>query len=204
MKSNLARLFLVIVIGALATTMKAQSTNWQIYAGPSMTNTMHILEKQQIVWLHSINAPRFKAGGVIGASRTFNVSSRFDIGIGFECITKGDTESRQQVAPKDTIYGLQLLYVSMPVNITWRLLPNRQVYLKLGVSGDYLLRANELAWWVQRELELSGRVSCGGRLYKNWYVELGYSEGFESIIAFSDTTPKIRHQAIELRIIYRL
>lgn len=204
MQPNYTRFFLITVIGALAVVVRAQSTNWQIYAGPSMTNTMHIVEKQQIVWLHSINSPRFRAGWIVGASRIFNVSSKLDFGVGIEFVTKGDNESRQQVAPIDTIYGLQLLYGSIPFNIAWRLLPRRKVYLKVGISGEYLLSANELAWWVNRELELSGHLRCGGQLFKHWYAELGYSEGFESIAAFDNTTPKIKHQAIELRIIYRL
>lgn len=60
----------------------------------------------------------------------------------------GDKLSMQTFNP-DSIYGLDLLYASIPFDILFKVLESRQLYIMPGLSADLLLKANELAWWVQ-------------------------------------------------------
>ncbi len=198
-------LFIVLITCISTSCVYGQLTRWEIYSGPSLTNTIHSVNGQQIVWTYSLNSPQYAPGFLFGIDRRNKLWRGIELQTGIEIKTKGDKLSKQQFGP-DTIYGLELLYVGLPISIAFKILESRQMYFKVGASTDFLVKKNEIAWWVKNNPQLSSRLGIGCRIYMNLFCELTYTEGLSNIYSdnFEYYKTRIRHQSIELSVIYRL
>jgi len=212
---------LLYIVGLVVCKSNGQSNHWEIYAGGNISNVKNIIGGQQTTLNHTLNAPHWNFGYQIGLNRNIcSINSmRLAISAGLRLQLKGDLKSIHQLLPVDTFYGIRFTYAMLPVNLNWRVFPSKELFIKSGVSFDYLAHKQiigenyavvfESDDTFKEKLEVSCQLGAKFKIAKNIYAEIMYSQGITPIIkipiqAIKGFDEVFKHQAFELSMIYRL
>lgn len=132
---------------------------------------------------------------------------------------KGDKNSYHQVFPLDTLQSIRFVYGMIPVNVRYKILPSKDIYFQLGVSGNYLISTGDIENVTKysfptldsfgEKIGLSFQTGFSFKILNRFMTELSYSQDISNIIKIpisniEDNSQKFRNQAFELTLIYRL
>ncbi len=209
------RLISIFFILILINRIQAQSNYWEIYAGASYSNVIHYEFDQQISFSHSLNAPLWNYGYQAGINRSWIINHRFSLTTGARIQLKGDKDSFHEVLPIDTLQSIRFLYAMIPINLQFKMLNSKNIFLKAGLSGNYLLSTGDeedptnYQFGPSEKLGISGQIGFNFNLFKSISAELMYSQDLTKInkvslpvIPVSETY--FRNQAFEFTLIKKL
>ncbi len=218
-KKVIFKFFLIFFILSTSTSRIICQNYWEIYGGISHSNIMNISFNQQVTLNHTLNAPFWTYGYQTGINRSWNINQRFCLTTGIRIQLKGDKNSVHQVLPIDTIQSRRFLYGMIPINLKFKILSTKNIFLKAGLSGNYLLSMGDiedpaLAMWesidkFSEKIGLSGQLGFNFDLIPHLSAELMYSQDLTNIIKIPvEGIPNVdltyRNQAFEFTLIYRL
>lgn len=208
----MSRFILIILNFLILNSSTAQSNFWEVYGGVSYSNVMHIYLNQQITYNHTLNAPFWNFGYQSGVNRSWHINPRLSLTTGVRLQLKGDKNS----GPTSSI---RFSYGALPVNLKYKILSSKNIFLKAGLSGNYLISMgaydtshgffDEIKTFNDR-LGLSGQFGFNFNIISHLSAELMYSQDFTNIakelpiLSLTEDPFYYRNQAFELTIIYRL
>lgn len=194
---------------------------YEIHFGPAISNVKRFINGEQVVFRFKENAPFWNFGFQIGCNRIIDMNPRIQFSVGTRLELRGDLDGEFEVLPD---YGdlneIRFLYFLAPVNIMYKIFPNRKIYIQAGISPDYLLDMNapnpNLVYFPGisffDRFGLTGQLGYKIYLGKKWGVEVVYSQSLTSITSqeIQGPTKEIRvktgykHQAFEFSAYYKL
>ena len=182
--------FFVCLFVSIPFCLNSQS-KYEIYCGPSISNVKHILDGEQVVYKFKENAPLWNIGFQLGITRSIDLDSRFKMNVGGRFQLKGDLDGEYEIFPdRGDLNDIRFVYFVVPVNMLYKLLPNRDIFLEFGISPDYLLYMNspqdDMPYFpnINTFLERLGlSAQLGYKIYfgKKWAAELLYSQSLTNI-----------------------
>lgn len=203
-----------ILLG-LCNCLKSQD-DWSLNAGLSYTNVIHSLNGQQIVYSHKPNSPFWNLGAQIGINKNFILNENTYLTSGIKLMLRGDKDSREILAPAMKTVSLRLIYLSVPASLNLRILNQKELFLKGGLSLDYLLIQNKIHEHLTYfpitgfldKWELSSHLGFHFNVNEKMTVEILYLQGLTNIFSTSISGTNNRftykNQAFEGSIYYYL
>jgi hypothetical protein len=199
--------------------LNAQS-NWVIYLGANHSNVIHSINGQSILYAHTLNAPLWNFGFQCGIDSDRHINTNLDWSIGLRIQLKGDKKSIQEIAPQSEYHSLRFLDLMMPINLKYRILNSKEIFLKWGLSGNYLIFQNKEEYFALYPISSSSnKFGLSGQIGFNFIIssriggEFMYSEGFTKIYKIpvppgtyypTGSSLSWRHQAFEFTLFYKL
>lgn len=195
--------------------------NWEIYGGLNHSNIIHSINGQQILYAHTLNAPLWNYGFQIGANRVWKISDNSLFLTGIRLQLKGDRKSINEISIGDNYESLRFYDFMIPVNFKYKILHSKQIFIKFGMSCNYLLYQNKNGHifpffpidTFKEKLGLSMQIGFNFLIKKRISTELIYSQGLTNIYRKAippmfhypdESSFTYKHQAFEVSILYGL
>jgi opacity protein-like surface antigen len=135
---------LIITLLVLSHFYIGAQNYFEAYLGPSITNVRHLVEGQQIVYNHTLNSPLWNIGLQLGINRVWSLNDKILLGIGLRGQLRGDRDSDYEIAPnRGDLHSMRFYYLMAPVNLSHKLMRSKNIYIKYGISGDFLFKQNQ-------------------------------------------------------------
>lgn len=207
--------YLLMFIVLFKSELQCQNI-WYVYFGLNNSNIIHKQAGQQIVYNHTLNSPLWNYGFQVGGNLESHVSSNLLYSFGLKLQLNGDKKSINEIFPDFSYHNLRFFDLILPINLKYKILNSKDIYIKGGISGTYLLFQNKYHFFpiytFKERLGLLGQIGFNFLLINKLSVELIYSQGITniySIHSFPGTSHRdneltYQHQAFELSFTYRL
>ncbi len=193
---------------------------WEIYGGINHSNIIHKINGQSILYIHTKNAPLWNYGFQFGIDNIRIINSSLLWSYGLRLQLKGDYKSFHEIAPQNEFHSLRFIDLMLPLNIKYKILTSKEIFLKLGVSGNYVIYQNKDDYLAifplgsfNSKLGLSGQFGFKFLISNRISTELMYSQGLTNIYKLPipqgtfyppGSAFTYRHQAFEFSTFYKL
>jgi hypothetical protein len=121
----------------------AQKNTFELVGGINYSTINNIWVGQQVILAFKENSPGYKIYPQFGVQLRRNLSEKFNLTTGLKVQRKGDKLGTHQLIPIDTIYSTYMDFLSMPLNIEWKLLPQKNIFWIGGITPSMLFHQSK-------------------------------------------------------------